>query len=87
MSASPSGGIPVHWYVQNLSVGQWTVPVARLIVALRLPTRRPSPGLVSEDAWLDTGAPLSVFPYHIHQQGQLQWSPSGVQVSCAFPMS
>jgi hypothetical protein len=46
--------------------------VARLEVRLYLATASPSPPSVPRLAWLDTGAPLSVIPFHIHQQG-LRW--------------
>jgi hypothetical protein len=72
---------PVQWFVQSVSVGSLTVLSARLEIDLFLRTALPGLQIVAEIGWVDTGAPLSVIPFHIHN-GRLDWRPiPGVQLT------
>jgi hypothetical protein len=51
-----------------------SLPIARLIVPLYFGTSPPGPQTAKEACWLDTGAPLSVVPFHVHHQ-RLVWQP------------
>lgn len=74
---------PVVWSVASISVRGLTIPVARVAVELFIDKIRPELDTGTETAWLDTGAPLSVVPYHIHHQ-RLLWRPiPGIQVTWA----
>lgn len=74
---------PIRWMIQPLSVGGVTLTVARLKVHLYLPTNPGSPLSVIEPAWLDTGAPLSVIPFHVHQSGVHWQSIPGIRATWA----
>src|SRR5262245_3689900 len=69
--ASPSARATsrVEWVIQPVTVSGLTLTVARLKIRLYLATASPGPPSVLQSAWLDTGAPLSVVPFHIHQKG------------------
>jgi hypothetical protein len=72
---------PVEWVIRPVTVSGLTFAVARLEVRLYLPMASMGLPSVLQTAWLDTGAPLSVIPYHIHQKG-LRWQPiPGVQAT------
>ena len=79
--SSPQATSSVGWAIQPVSVGGTTFGVARLEVRLYLaPTSTGQPNLL-QLAWLDTGAPLSVIPFHVQQTG-LHWQPiPGVRTS------
>jgi hypothetical protein len=81
--ASPAAGAtaPVEWVIQTVSVGGLTFSVARLKV--RLDLARSASGLppLALEAWLDTGAPLSVIPFHVQQQGLNRQVIPGIRVS------
>ena len=65
---------PVDWSIQSVSIGGLTIPVARLNIPLFLggpPATLHSP---CDLCWLDTGAPVSVVPFHVHH-GRLSWRP------------
>ena len=64
----------VDWSIQHVSVSHWTLPVARLKVPLYLGAAPSSPQSPRDLSWLDTGAPLSVVPFHDHHQ-RLTWQP------------
>jgi hypothetical protein len=49
-----------------------TLPVARLEVPLYLGPLPPSTQSPQDLCWLDTGAPISVIPFHVHHQ-RLTW--------------
>jgi hypothetical protein len=72
--ASPSAHVttPVEWFIRPASVSGLSFPIARLLVPLYLGTSSPSPQTAKETCWLDTGAPLSVVPFHVHNQ-RLAW--------------
>ena len=71
----------VSWVIQPVAVGGLTLTLARLQVHLYLAMASTGPPSVLQPAWLGTGAPLSVIPYHVHQQG-LRWQPiPGVQAT------
>jgi hypothetical protein len=58
-----------------------TLTVPRLKVSLYLATASTGRAGVLRSAWLDTGAPLSVIPFHIHRTG-LRWqSIPGIQAT------
>jgi hypothetical protein len=84
MAAPLSGStIPIQWSIQLVSLASVTVPSARLEVELFLRTTQPGLQVVAEQAWLDTGAPLSVIPFHVHNR-RLDWKPiSGVRLTWA----
>ena len=64
----------VDWSILHVSVSNWTFPAARLEVPLYLGTLPPGPQSPRDLCWLDTGAPLSVVPFHVHHQ-RLAWQP------------
>ncbi len=74
--ATPFSGTttPFQWSIRLLSVGSLTIPTARLDVELFLRTTLPGRQVIAEQAWLDTGAPLSTIPFHVHN-GRLAWRP------------
>jgi hypothetical protein len=73
-SASARASSRVQWVIQPVTVSGLTLAVPRLEVALYLATASPGPPPSPEPAWLDTGAPLSVIPFHVQQNG-LRWQP------------
>jgi hypothetical protein len=76
----------VEWLIQPVSLGSLTFPIARLRVRLYLGTTPPGPQDAPETAWLDTAAPLSVVPFHLHHR-RLTWQPfSGIRTTwCGQP--
>jgi hypothetical protein len=62
----------VEWVIRQLTVSGLTLTVPRLEVRLYMDMASPGPPSVLQLAWLDTGAPLSVIPFHVHRQG-LRW--------------
>jgi hypothetical protein len=64
----------VEWVIQPVTVSGLTLAVPRLQVLLYLATASPGPPGAPRPAWVDTGAPLSVIPFHIQQKG-LRWQP------------
>lgn len=64
----------VEWSILPLSVGNSTLSVARLKVALYLGAPPLGPQGPRDLCWLDTGAPVSVVPFHVHHQ-RLAWKP------------
>jgi hypothetical protein len=78
--AARSRHIPVDWSVQVITVGGTAIPVARLLVSAcfrLIGTGRPS---LPEICWLDTGAPISVVPFWVHNQ-RLIWQPLGLKTT------
>jgi hypothetical protein len=74
---------PVDWSILQLSVANQTLPVARLKVPLYLGAPPPGPESSRDLCWLDTGAPISVVPFHVHH-GRLAWqSIPGIRISWA----
>jgi hypothetical protein len=72
---------PVEWLIQSVALRAITFPLGRLVVQLYFGTERPGPETAQEPCWLDTGAPLSVVPFHLHHQ-RLVWQPiPGVRTS------
>jgi hypothetical protein len=65
---------PIQWSIQTVSLGVLTVPSARLEIEFFLRTTQPGLQVVAEQAWLDTGAPLCVIPFHVHNH-RLDWTP------------
>jgi hypothetical protein len=80
-SPSPLAGSPVKWSIRPISLRAITFPVARLVVPLFFGTDPPDPGTAPEVCWVDTGAPVSVVPFQVHNR-RLVWQPvPGVQTS------
>ena len=73
----------VPWSIRTISVGKGTFPVARLSMQLYCRTVLPARHVTSADGWIDTGAPLSVIPFHVHHQ-RLLWQPlAGIRTTWA----
>jgi hypothetical protein len=74
---------PVDWSIQQISVSNVSLPAARLQVPVYLgspPAQRHSP---RDLCWLDTGAPISVVPFHVHYQ-RFSWQPiPGISITWA----
>ena len=68
--------------IRPVIVSGMTLAVARFLeVSLSLATTSTGQPDSKQSAWLDTGAPLSVIPFHIQQKG-LHWQPiPGIQVT------
>jgi hypothetical protein len=66
----------VEWRIQPAAVQGVSFPIARLVAYLFFSTSTPDPRTARETCWLDTGAPLSVVPFHVHHQ-RLVWQPVG----------
>jgi len=72
---------PVEWVVQSVNVGGLTLMVPRLRAHMYLATVSPGPPRAPWPVWVDTGAPLSVIPFHVQQKG-LHWQPiPGIRAS------
>jgi hypothetical protein len=82
-SAPPQATAPVDWSVLQLSLGNLVLLVARLKVPLYLGAPPSGPGSPHDLCWLDTGAPLSVVPYHVHHQRVIWQSIPGIKVNWA----
>jgi hypothetical protein len=81
--ASPSAASTarVEWLIQTVSLGGMSVSLTRLKIRCYLGTAPPSPHGTPQEGWLDTGAPLSVIPFHVHNAG-LSWQPiAGVRTT------
>jgi hypothetical protein len=76
MSPSASTVVEVKWLVRTLSLGGKVIQVARLRIDMLLPLVQLSAPRIAQGAWLDTGAPLSVVPWHVQQRG-IGWQPDG----------
>lgn len=72
--SSAPATVPVDWSILQFSVSGVTFPVARLKVPLYLGSPPPSPYSPRDLCWLDTGAPISIVPFHVHHQ-RLSWQP------------
>jgi hypothetical protein len=64
----------VPWSIQTVAVGSLAVPAARLSLQLYCRSVLPARRVTTADCWIDTGAPLTVVPFHVHNQ-RLQWQP------------
>jgi hypothetical protein len=64
----------VEWLIQPVALTGLTFPLARLRIRLYLGTAPPGPQGTPQEGWLDTGAPLSVIPFHVHNAG-VSWRP------------
>jgi hypothetical protein len=62
----------IAWSIQTIAVGRVTFPAARLSLQLYGRTILAARQVTSVDCWLDTGAPLTVIPFHVHDQ-RLRW--------------
>jgi hypothetical protein len=82
--APPSGhDTPVDWSILQISLSNLVLPVARLKVPLFLGTPPPGPESPRDLCWLDTGAPVSIVPFHVHHE-RLAWQPiPGIKTSWA----
>lgn len=72
---------PVQWLIQPAPVRTLSIPIARLLVSLYFGASRPGPTTAQEACWLDTGAPLSVVPFHVHNQRLVRQPLSGIQTT------
>jgi hypothetical protein len=74
--AAPFSGttIPIYWSIPIVRVAGLNIPSARLDVELFLRSTLPGRQIIAEQAWLDTGAPLSVIPFHVHHR-RVAWKP------------
>jgi hypothetical protein len=82
-SSSARATSRVDWVVQRVNVGGVALTVPRLEVRLYLATVPPGPPSVPWPVWLDTGAPLSIIPFHAQQRG-LHWqSLPGIRATWA----
>jgi hypothetical protein len=80
-AASGPARTPVEWLIQPAPVRAVSFPLARLVVPLYFSTSLPGPEVTKEACWLDTGAPISLVPFHVHH-GRLVWQPiPGVQTT------
>jgi len=71
----------VEWVIQPVGVSGLAMAVARLKARLYLAPASTGLPSILEPAWLDTGAPLSVIPFHIQRKG-LHWQRiPGIQVT------
>jgi hypothetical protein len=71
----------VEWHIQPAPVKSLSFPVARLVVYLYFGASPPGPQIARETCWLDTAAPLSVVPFHVHSR-RLVWQPiRGIQAT------
>jgi hypothetical protein len=64
----------VDWSILSLVLGISTLSVARLKVPLYLGAPPLGPQSPRDLCWLDTGAPVSVVPFHVHHQ-RLAFTP------------
>lgn len=82
-SPSTQATARVEWVVQSVALSGLTFPVARLKIRLYLGAAPPGPQGMPREGWVDTGAPLSVVPLHIHSAG-VAWQPiPGVKTTWA----
>jgi hypothetical protein len=82
-SLSSSDSTAVDWSIIHISAAAVTFPIARLEVPLFLGNAPGSPQSPRDLCWLDTGAPISVVPFHVHHQ-RLTWRPlPGIQSTWA----
>jgi hypothetical protein len=58
-----------------VTAGGITIPSARVEFELFLRPTLPGLQLLCEQGWIDTGAPLSIIPFHVHH-GRLDWKPA-----------
>src|SRR5262245_30465916 len=82
-SPSLSDSTAVDWSILHVLVAGVSFPVARLEVPIFLGSAPASPQSPRDLCWLDTGAPISIVPFHVHHQ-RLAWRPlPGVQSTWA----
>jgi hypothetical protein len=75
MAATPSSAsTAVAWSIQTITVGGLIFPAARLTFQIYGRTVLPARRVTSLDCWVDTGAPWTVIPFHVHHQ-RLLWQP------------
>lgn len=72
MAPPPPALAPVAWSIMHVSVSGVTLPEAQLEIPLHLGVPPPGPQSPRDLCWLDTGAPVSVVPFHVHHQ-RLAW--------------
>jgi hypothetical protein len=64
----------VEWFLQPFTLSGLTLTIARLKIRLYLAAASPGPSALPWEALIDTGAPLSIIPFHIQQKG-VHWQP------------
>ena len=72
----PTQSTSVQWAIKTTTLRGQTIPIARLVVRLHFPTILADERIVPEQCWLDSGAPISVIPFHVHHD-RLLWEPVG----------
>ncbi len=82
MAAPCPQAIRLRWHLESVRVAHRSFHVARLRLLVSFQSTGPDARLITERCWLDTGAPLSVVPFHVHRQG-LGWRPLGAQATWA----
>lgn len=81
VSPSTASTARVDWLIQTVSLSGVNLSLARLKVRCYLGTAPVSLHGTPQEGWLDTGAPLSVVPFHVHSAG-LPWQPiAGVKAT------
>ena len=80
-SPSTASTARVEWLLQRVSLSGVSFSLARLRIRCYLGTAPASPHGAPHEGWPDTGAPLSVIPFHAHNAG-LSWQPiAGVKTT------
>jgi hypothetical protein len=73
MAAIPSPTTTtVPWSIQTIALGGLSFSAARLTLQLYGRSILPGRRATSIDCWLDTGAPLTVIPFHVHARRLLR---------------
>jgi hypothetical protein len=84
MAQSPSPNTTlISWLIRTVSLPGLTFPAARLSFQLLARSVLPARQVTSIDCWVDTGAPLTVIPFHVHDQRLLWKRVPGVTATWA----
>lgn len=68
----------IAWSIRTIALRSLRFPSARLGFRFYGRTSLPAQHVTSVDCWLDTGAPLTVIPFHVHNQRLLWQSLPGL---------
>ena len=79
-TSSASAVVPVQWDIQQITLGNKPISVARLVVEVSFSSTLPGIQTVQELCWFDTAAPLSVIPFRVHHK-RLAWTPTGIMAT------
>lgn len=84
MSPTPSPTTTaILWSIQTVSLSGVSFPAARLCFSIYGRTILPGRRVTSLDCWLDTAAPLTVIPFHVHDRRLLWRSLPGIATTWA----